>query len=76
VLSGNNPVYGTSGFELKLADSAVDLPADTLGALFDNNGKALTEKIYLTHSMMQEKFGDDRVYINPLVIAIKCAGIC
>jgi hypothetical protein len=46
VLSGNNPVYGTSGFELKLADSAVDSQQTLWVQLFDNNGKALTDKIY------------------------------
>ncbi|MGD0879498.1 MAG: hypothetical protein ABSA01_15310 [Anaerolineales bacterium] len=46
VLSGNNPVYGTSGFELKLADSAIDSTQTLWVQLFDNNGKALTDKIY------------------------------
>lgn len=46
VLSGNNPVYGTSGFEIKLADSAIDSQQTLWVQLFDNNGKALTDKIY------------------------------
>ena len=46
VLSGNNPAYGTSGFEIKLADSAVDSTQTLWVQLFDNNGKALTDKIY------------------------------
>jgi hypothetical protein len=44
VLSGNNPAYGTSGFEIKLADSAIDSSQTLWIQLFDNNGKALTEK--------------------------------
>jgi hypothetical protein len=46
VLSGNNPAYGTSGFELKLADSAIDSTQTVWVQLFDNNGKALTDKTY------------------------------
>jgi hypothetical protein len=46
VLSGNNPAYGTSGFELKLADSAIDSTQTLWVQLFDNNGKALTDKSY------------------------------
>ncbi len=46
VLSGNNPAYGTSGFELKLADSAIDSTKTLWIQLFDNNGKALTDKNY------------------------------
>jgi hypothetical protein len=46
VLSGQNAAYGTSGFEIKLADSAVDSTQTLWVQLFDNNGKALTEKIY------------------------------
>jgi hypothetical protein len=46
VLSGNNPVYGTSGFELKLAYSAVYSQQTLWVQLFDNNGQALTDKIY------------------------------
>ena len=44
VLSGNNPAYGTSGFEIKLADSAIDSSQTLWVQLFDNNGKALIEK--------------------------------
>jgi hypothetical protein len=46
VLSGNNPAYGISGFEIKLADSAIDSTQTLWVQLFDNNGKALTEKTY------------------------------
>ena len=46
VLSGNNPAYGTSGFEIKLADSAVNSSQTLWIQLFDNNGKALTDKTY------------------------------
>ena len=46
VLSGNNPAYGTSGFEIKLADSAVESTHTLWIQLFDNNGKALTDKTY------------------------------
>jgi hypothetical protein len=46
VLSGNNPAYGTSGFELKLADSPVDSTQTLWVQLFDNNGKTLTDKVY------------------------------
>ena len=46
VLSGNNPAYGTSGFEIKLADSAVDSTKTLWVQLFDNNGKPQTDKTY------------------------------
>ncbi len=46
VLSGNNPVYGTSGFEIKLGDTPVDSSQTLWVQLFDNNGQALTNKIY------------------------------
>jgi hypothetical protein len=46
VLSGNNPAYGTSGFEIKLTNSAVDSTQTLWVQLFDNNGKALTDKTY------------------------------
>ena len=46
VLSGNNPAYGPSGFEIKLADSASDSTHTLWVQLFDNNGKALTDKTY------------------------------
>jgi hypothetical protein len=46
VLSSNNPAYGTSGFEIKLADSAVASTHTLWVQLFDNNGKALTDKTY------------------------------
>jgi hypothetical protein len=46
VLSGNNPAYGTSGFELKLADSAIASTQTLWIELFDNNGKPLTGKVY------------------------------
>ena len=46
VLSGNNPDYGTSGFEIKLADSAIASTQTLWVQLFDNSGKALTDKIY------------------------------
>jgi hypothetical protein len=46
VLSGNNPAYGTSGYELKLADSPIDSTQTLWVQLFDNNGKALTDKTY------------------------------
>jgi hypothetical protein len=47
VLSGNNPAYGTSGFEMdKLSDSPVASTQTLWIQLFDNNGKPLTEKIY------------------------------
>jgi len=46
VLSGNNPAYGTSGFEIKLADSAIDSTQTVWIQLFDNNGNALTDKTY------------------------------
>jgi hypothetical protein len=55
VLSGNNPAYGTSGFEIKLANSAVDSTQTLWVQLFDNNGKALTDKIYFdTYSDCQK----------------------
>jgi hypothetical protein len=55
VLSGNNPAYGTSGFELKLADSAIDSTQTVWVQLFDNNGKALTDKTYFdTHNDCQK----------------------
>jgi hypothetical protein len=44
VLSGQNAAYGTSGFEIKLADSAIDSSQTLWVQLFDNNGKALIEK--------------------------------
>jgi hypothetical protein len=46
VLSGNDTAYGASGFEIKLADSAVDSKQTVWIQLFDNNGKALTDKVY------------------------------
>jgi hypothetical protein len=46
VLSGNNPAYGTSGFELKLADSPIDSTRTLWVQLFDNFGKSLTDKTY------------------------------
>ena len=46
VLSSNNPAYGTSGFEIKLADSAIASTHTLWVQLFDNNGKALTDKTY------------------------------
>lgn len=46
VLSGNNPAYGASGFELKIADSAIASTQTFWIQLFDNNGKPLTEKTY------------------------------
>ena len=55
VLSGYNPVYGTSGFEIKLADSAIDSTQTLWVQLSDNNGKALTDKIYFdTYSDCQK----------------------
>jgi hypothetical protein len=47
VLSGSNPVYGTSGFEfVKLGDHPVASIHTLWVQLFDNNGKPLTEKTY------------------------------
>ena len=45
-LSGNNAAYGVSGFEIKIADSAVDSTQTVWVQLFDNNGHLLTEKTY------------------------------
>ena len=46
VLSGQNAAYGTSGFEIKLADSPADSTQTLWVQLFDNNGHLLTEKTY------------------------------
>jgi hypothetical protein len=47
VLSGGNPVYGTSGFEFnKLADKPTASTQTLWIQLFDNNGKPLTDKIF------------------------------
>ena len=46
VLSGQNAAYGTSGFEIKLADSPADSKQTLWVQLFDNKGIALTEKTY------------------------------
>lgn len=47
VLSGDNPAYGTSGYEFdKLADQPVASTQTFWVQLFDNNGHPLTEKIY------------------------------
>jgi hypothetical protein len=55
VLSGNDPAYGNSGFEIKLADSAIDSTQTLWIQLFDNNGKSLTDKIYFdTYSDCQK----------------------
>ena len=57
VLSGNNPAYGTSGFEIKLADSAIDSTQTLWVQLFDNNGKALTDKTHFdTFNDCQKNF--------------------
>lgn len=45
-LSGNNAAYGISGFEIKVADSAVDSTQTLWVQLFDKDSNALTEKIY------------------------------
>jgi hypothetical protein len=47
VFSGTNPAYGASGFEFeKLADLPIASTHSLWIQLFDNNGKALTEKIF------------------------------
>jgi hypothetical protein len=65
VLSGNNPVYGTSGFEIKLADSAIDSQQTLWVQLFDNNGKALTDKIYF------DTFNDCQKNLVMIVFSLK-----
>jgi len=45
-LSGTAPAYGTSGFEIKLADSPVDSTQTIWIQLFDKDSHALTDKIY------------------------------
>ena len=72
VLSGNNPAYGTSGFEIKLADSAADSTQTLWVQLFDNNGKALTDKIYFdTYNDCQKNLVNDCLYVNALALANK-----
>jgi len=46
VLSGQDAAYGSSGFEIKLADAPVDSTQTLWIQLFDNKGNALTDKIY------------------------------
>jgi hypothetical protein len=46
VLSGHDLAYGVSGFEIKLADSAMESNQTMWVQLFDNSGKALTDKTY------------------------------
>ena len=45
-LSGTTSTYGTSGFEIKLADAPVDSTQTLWVQLFDNNNTALTDKVY------------------------------
>jgi hypothetical protein len=45
-LSGNAPLYGTSGFEFVLGDSPIASSQTLWIQLFDNTSEPLTEKIY------------------------------
>ena len=45
-ISGDSPAYGTSGFELKMADTPVASTHTVWIQLFANNGTPLTDKIY------------------------------
>jgi hypothetical protein len=46
MLSGSAPAYGASGFEFVLGDKPVASTQELWLILSDNNGKALTDKIY------------------------------
>lgn len=65
VLSGNNPAYGTSGYEIKLADAASDSKQTLWIQLFDNNGKALIEKTYF------DTFNDCKKNLVMIVFTLK-----
>ncbi len=45
-LSGSAPAYGSSGFEFELGNDPMDSTQTLWIQLFDNTGKALTDKIY------------------------------